>query len=303
MGASLACCVGTEAVCCGVRMLSSCCKSGTSGKQSAKASKMVYLMIIIFSTVLALCLQKWGAPNFDLYSFNIGCDQIPHLSEGVCKGDAAVYRISMGTFLFFLLNVVGTLFECKVAQWLVGDRKSSSTCCLSEDHSLWTIRYLEREERRTEHLDTLLSPAYSPGFFLVLQIVAFIDFAYSWNDAWVNKAEEADASGDEGESGSKWLFFILGSCAVMLLVTVVALGMLYIYYGSCGLNVFFITWTAICIIGTTAAHSCHRKIPTDRSSRQPSWRCIRHTSAGHPYHRIQTSSATQVQREAITLHR
>lgn len=233
-------------------MLQCCCRAGAPGKKSSKCSKIGYLCVIVFSTILALCMQKWGAPSIDMYSFNIGCEKIPNLAEGACKGDSAVYRISMGTFLWFIIMTIGTLLvNAKWHNGWWGIKLGLYAALVAGSFFVPNSVFGSGGEGNGATGYALLSRILS-GFFLVLQIVAFIDFSYSWNASWVSKAEEADADdGGEG-SGQKWLCSILASCGAMLLTTIIGIAMMYVYYGSCGLNVFFITWTAICIIGTTA---------------------------------------------------
>ena len=69
---------------------------------SNRCANSLYLLVLVFMAALAIVLQHWGAPSFDIYSFNVGCEQVPHLSQAACKGDGAVYRISMGLFLWFV---------------------------------------------------------------------------------------------------------------------------------------------------------------------------------------------------------
>merc|ERR550514_2260573 len=116
MGASLACCAAETACCATCSMLKCCCCNSVakgSGKQgggiSNRCANSIYLLIMVLMTILAICLQHFGAPNFDIYSFNIGCQSISRLDTGACKGDGAVYRVSMGLFLWFLFTTAGTL--------------------------------------------------------------------------------------------------------------------------------------------------------------------------------------------------
>ena len=88
------------------------------------------------------------------------------------------------------------------------------------------------------------------SFFLIFQIIAFIDFAYKWNNSWVGKSD--DAEGEEEGSGRKWLCAILASCATMYTIFIIWIIYLFATHGAdSGWELVFITITAIGCIGLT----------------------------------------------------
>ena len=97
-------------LCCAIFETASCaCTMGKcivkDGQLSVKAANAVYLLILIVMTVVAFVLQEWGAPSFNFYLFNVGCEDV--IDAAACKGENAVYRISIGLALWFLLVALG----------------------------------------------------------------------------------------------------------------------------------------------------------------------------------------------------
>ena len=87
-------------LCCAVFETMSCaCTLGkcvtTDGRLSVKYANIMYLFILIIFTFVAFLLQEWSG-EFNFYSFNIGCQDIPGVDVSACKGENAVYRISIG---------------------------------------------------------------------------------------------------------------------------------------------------------------------------------------------------------------
>lgn len=205
---------------------------------------------------LALVLQHWGAPTFDIYSFNVGCENIPHLDASACKGDGAVYRVSMGLFLWFVFLTLGTLFGNRsfhIGWWglkiliflvlIVG--------------AFFIPNDIFGAGASTDGLQTSGSYGYAQfsrivsALFLISQIVAFIDFAYHWNSSWVDKAYGGADDEEADVVDKRWLAGILACCAFMLILSVVGIGLLYVFYGGCSLSAMFITLTALSVVGFT----------------------------------------------------
>jgi len=223
---------------------------------SNRCANSIYLLIMILMAGLALVLQHWGAPTFDIYSFNVGCNNIPHLDEEACKGDGAVYRISMGLFLWFVFLTCGTLFGSRqfhIGWWgikvllflvlIVGAffiPNDVFGAGASADGSQISGGYGYAQFSRV-----------ISALFLISQIVAFIDFAYHWNGSWVEKAY-GGVDDDESELvDRRWLAGILACCALLLIMSVVGIALLYVFYGACSLSAVFITLTALAVVGFT----------------------------------------------------
>ena len=101
-------------LCCAVFETASCaCSLGKcllkDGKMSTKCANVVYLSILFIMTFISFILRQWGAPQFNFYSFNIGCTDIPNIDPSACKGENAVYRISVGLAIWFVIIAIGNI--------------------------------------------------------------------------------------------------------------------------------------------------------------------------------------------------
>jgi len=155
--ASCACSACSSAV-------SSCCGSGKKG------SYLPYLLILFFSTALALVLYLWGQPLIVHLTVKdlILCD------SDACYGFGAVARISFSLFLFFLGHSILLL----------------ASSCRQLDSASWGLRALVLFvilvgawfiPSQFYDVYTQVSRVVS-GIFLVIQVIILIDFAYSWNE-------------------------------------------------------------------------------------------------------------------------
>ena len=109
--------------------------------------------------------------------------------------------------------------------------------------------------------------------FILIQLVLLVDFAHSWNSAWVERMED---------TGSKvWAGLLLFFTFLMYGVAVAGIVCLYIYFThgkedapekACHTNKFFISFNLIlCVIASALA--IHPKV----QERQPrSGRCCKH---------------------------
>lgn len=257
---SLACCAATEGAMCACRLCRCCMSSSSSSSKksgmSNRCANSLYLLVMVFMAGLALALQHWGAPEFHIYSFDVGCKNVPHLDEAACKGDGAVYRISMGLFLWFVFLTLGTLFGSRkfhVGWWGL---KTLLFLVLIVG-AFFVPNDVFGAGESSDGKQVAGSYGYAQfsrivsAFFLISQIVAFIDFAYHWNGTWVQNAYGGVDDEDSEVVDRRWLAGILACCAVMALITVIGIGALYVVYGACTLSAMFITLTAVAVIGFT----------------------------------------------------
>lgn len=186
----------------------------------------LYLIIFILMAFLAFVMQHWGAPNIELYSYTLGCKDIPGVDASTCKGEQAVYRICTGTSIWFFLLAIVTRCTNFAHEnlWFV---KCAVLCVLVTGLFFVPIH----GQNGYIQCARVISAA-----FLVSQIVSFIDLAYAWNDSLTNKS----------------LFnIILGICATMSLAVMTATILLFVYYSYCQRQTLFISLTIIAIIGFT----------------------------------------------------
>ena len=103
---TLLCCAACETASC-VCQLGNCFFK--DGKMSVVAANVIYLLVFAVWTFGAFALQEWGAPQFNFYSFNVGCTDLPGIDVSACKGENAVYRVSLGMMLWFTMIMIGNL--------------------------------------------------------------------------------------------------------------------------------------------------------------------------------------------------
>lgn len=149
-------------------------------------------------------------------------------------GQQAVYRISMGNFLFFgcmSLIMVGVKYKsdkrgqyihhgnwlAKLGVWLLFNALPFFFPNGMVEAYGWLARI-------------------GSGLFLVIQMVILLDFTQSWNDAWV-------ANGEEDE---RWLYALLAITITAFGGVLAIAGILFYFFkptgaGSCSLNVALIT--------------------------------------------------------------
>jgi serine incorporator 1/3 len=233
--ASLLCCAACETASCACQLGKCFCKDG---KMSVTTANIVYLILFAVWTFIAFALQEWGAPQFDFYSFNIGCKDIPGIDVSACKGENAVYRISLAMMLWFVIIMLGNLcskrfhtgfWGPKILALLVLTSGLFFTPIVGQDGYVQFARVIS-------------------AVFLVSQLIYFIDAAYSWNSYFADKAY-----GDLYDENRNWVALALMTCFFLMLGVAVANILLYIYYDHCTRQAVFITVTLLLIIIATVS--------------------------------------------------
>ena len=230
--ASLLCCAACEACSCACCLGKCLCFPSTLSKKTAN---VIYLLVFISATLLSLILQEWGAPHFDIYSFNIGCEDIPDINVDSCKGDSAVYRISAGLALWFLVIAFGNICSKRFHTGLWGLK------CISLVLMLVGFFFVPASIFGEEGY--VMLARFLSAFFLISQIITFIDAAYNWNGFFQVKVED--------ENNIFWKFIATCLFSVCCLGSWTAIVLLYVYFDSCTLSTVFITVTILLIIAAT----------------------------------------------------
>lgn len=219
------CCAAESAACMACQGLSCC--ANTCSKGSEAAAKGIYLFFMVISFVLSMMLKYFGSSLVYNLPFNfgkIGCvgnitasstagnSWIPTPEIDLksyqldCMGNAAVYRISMALALWFLISLIVCM-------------------CMPSFHRgnwcikglLWFVMIVGSFFAPNHVFDNSGYAWFSrvvSALFLILQIAMLIDWAYTWNDSWVERSNAA-----EDESGEKyWLNLILGFCGFFYVI-------------------------------------------------------------------------------------
>eukprot|EP00761_Pharyngomonas_kirbyi_P003688 gb/GECH01003692.1/.p1 GENE.gb/GECH01003692.1/~~gb/GECH01003692.1/.p1 ORF type:complete len:412 (+),score=52.94 gb/GECH01003692.1/:1-1236(+) len=194
----------------------------------ATLTRIWYCCLLVVGFIVALVVRNgaWGLMA-----------KIPVISDGceatgtnTCYGNAAVYRVSFSCAIFFAINL---FFSSPL--FCVGDALR-----LRIQHGFWWIKV-------PAFLVLLVIPFFIPNIFFVVwawisiflaaifmvaQILIYIDFAYSWNESWVEKDEQ------------KWYIAILVFTGIFVITGILFIIAEFVVFGSkpsCHLNRFFIS--------------------------------------------------------------
>lgn len=158
-------------------------------------------------------------------------------------GQQAVYRVSLGSFLFF----------ATMSSIMVGVKYRSDQRDKYLHHGNWLLKlFVWMLFVAVPFLfPTSVIAAYAwlarvgSGFFLVIQMIILLDFVQGWNDNWV-------AAGEEDNS---WLYALLALTVAAYTAVLTMAGLMFHWYspsgveGGCALNVTVITLALVlCVI-------------------------------------------------------
>eukprot|EP00052_Salpingoeca_macrocollata_P018875 m.155594 g.155594 ORF g.155594 m.155594 type:complete len:437 (-) comp20808_c2_seq2:84-1394(-) len=236
--------LSSAACCCGSAACSLCCRSCPSCTNSTSAR-------IVYAVLLLLCaLTSWillvpsigdDLSHMHKYVGTIGCDE----NDQSCKkswSEMGVYRVFFGSALFFgLMSLI-----------MIGV-KTSRDGRAALQNGMWLIKFLVLAGAviGAFFIDNSFFIAWgwigmvAAVLFMIIQLMLLVDFAHSWNESWLAKAEE----------GSKCHFVGLAISTLLLYVTAfIATVLLFVYYTkhdgeTCSLNKFFISFNLVlCVV-------------------------------------------------------
>ena len=243
------CAASALASCAAVCACEACkCVGGSVARASARA---VYVIFFTLSMAVAWIMRDYAQPLMEKIPW------IVHAVSGSALkpsdewlGKQAVYRVTLGTAIFFLAMAFAT----------AGVSFRNDPRDKHVQHGAWGFKTLL-------YLVSIVVPFFFPasvitayswvarfcgGFFLVLQMVILLDFTQVWNDSWATK------------ENWQWLASLLAITLLNYAGSVVIMAFLYIYFvpmAACSLNTFFVVTATIFCVGFTAA-SMHPGIPT-----------------------------------------
>lgn len=225
MLSSLACCAGMTCCQATCNSLMSCCDC----KGRPAAAKAGYLALLMVSGLFALIMKSNGSqlvvgkdfefPLFGKFDYTYGCVGD---NAGLCVGNAVVYRVSfsLATFFAAMALITKVFTPAHTRGWLV-----KIVCIIA---LVFGTFYIPNEFFFTYSVWS----RWLSAIFLVLQLVALIDMAYTWNERWVEAEEERK---------------ILSLSCLLYLASAAGV-LLFFWYYPCGSDIVFslITLTAIC---------------------------------------------------------
>eukprot|EP00002_Diphylleia_rotans_P004301 TRINITY_DN1311_c0_g1_i4.p1 TRINITY_DN1311_c0_g1~~TRINITY_DN1311_c0_g1_i4.p1 ORF type:complete len:385 (+),score=90.00 TRINITY_DN1311_c0_g1_i4:52-1206(+) len=203
--------------------------------ENVRDPRLLYLILVVCDAVVALILRDYAG---DWFKDAKGFDDC---AENQCFGSVAVFRLSFALMLLFVLILLPLCLR-----GLDPDTKES----IFLDNWIPKILILVGLSAATFFMKNKTFVVYATFaqilsfFFILLQIVLLIDFAYSWNERWVSYDEK------------KWYLAILAISAMLFAASFVIIGYLFEWYtttATCDLNKLFLSITIIGIIITTAA--------------------------------------------------
>ncbi|KXZ45723.1 hypothetical protein GPECTOR_51g709 [Gonium pectorale] len=190
--------------------------------------------------IVAWVLRDFATPILQKIPWIVKDVTQAHVDEWF--GQQAVYRVSMGNFLFFScmsLALVGVKTK--------GDKRDRY---LHHGHPLLKLGVWLLFTALPFLFPNELLHAYSwlarigSGVFLVIQMIILLDFVQAWNESWV-------AAGEEDE---RWLYGLMALTVGAYAGTLTLAGLMYHWFkpagaGSCSLNIALITLTLLLAVG------------------------------------------------------
>lgn len=252
MSAFCCCCQGIMCICSTANCLSCCCR-GALGRRtgiSPRLAKIFYILILGFAAILAIIL-RFNSTQVDLGALSVSCSggnttvTIEGFSQGTyvyCKGDAAVFRVSFILSCFFGFMLVASLFSERLHRgfWFL-----KITLIVGG-----IIGAFFMPNSAFDNQGYAWSARIGSAFFLVLQILVLIDFAYQWNEIWVGRAYQDPMNADV-VTNNKWLIGLLVSAGGLYVASITGIGLLYAYYGDCAEGKAYTTVTVLAFVVIT----------------------------------------------------
>lgn len=247
---SAAACAANLACCCGSAACGLCCRACPSCKNST-STRIAYSLFLLFGLITS-CIVLIPGIRDQLDKIPHFCQNEPNLCDKVV-GYIAVYRICFAMAVFFV-------FFCLIMYGV----KSSKDARSGIQNGFWGIKVLI-------FIGAIVGAFFIPDgkftevwlyfgligafLFILIQLVLLVDFAHSWNSAWVENMEE---------TGSKvWAALLLFFTFLMYGTSVAGIVCLYVYFthgikdaaaSECHTNKFFISFNLIlCIIASVLA--------------------------------------------------
>jgi len=203
-----------------------------------RSARLAYCFLFTLAMILAWVLRDFAKPLMEKLPWIVYHGS--HSSDSF-YGQQAVYRVSLGNFLFF-----GLLASTMLGVKYKGDKRDQYL-----QHGGWFVKIALWV---ICNFVPFLLPAgiinsygwvarVGSGLFLCAQILMLLDFVVAWNDSWVDKEDERFLWGLLGITGAAYM----GSAGLA--------GVLFYYFkpssgGDCSFNVSIICLTLFlgCIV-------------------------------------------------------
>jgi len=201
-------------------------------KHKSTNAKIGYGVIFVLFTIIAWFLRDYGQEILGKITiWNDECNSEEN-DTSKCYGKQGVLRISLSLFTFFM----------GMSLAMIGHKKHDPENFRTKiQDGFWPIKILL--------LIILIVIAYvlpnsvmlwygyisivGATFFVFIQILLLVDFAYDWNEKWVAK---------------EWYKPVVASSLVIYTATVTAIILMFVWFAnsaSCGLNIFLVIFNVL----------------------------------------------------------
>lgn len=224
--------------CLGAAACSACCSVGNACKcKSNKLSKLVYVLIFLFSAAFGLALRYQGQAILGSWVNAMKvCNEDPINQQSKCWGIQACYRMSATVCGFFvvLLPIVACYPPAHLGGWLL-------------KVLLYVIMLFVSLSIPNNFYDVYAQIARAGSvLFLIAQVIIIVDFSYKTHVWLCRKIEERDAQFESaGLCSNCWKILYLFLCVLTFGGSIAGIALMGIYFGQCSLMQFFISETAI----------------------------------------------------------
>lgn len=167
----------------------------------------------------------------------------------VCNGEPAVLRASLASVIFFSIMFLGTVPvpTCR------GDESWKPLLGEGFHRGFWGLKifvyfgllvgffFVSINEDAFINIARVVS-----GFFLIAQILVLIDFAYIWDEAWV---ERSDVENDFADGSKCWIISLIGIAVLCYIGAFGGMIALLALYSGCSKTIGVTAYNlAICIV-------------------------------------------------------
>ena len=256
---------GVMAACAGSACMTATCSCcGAVGGAIAKISaRALYVALFVLTTALAVVMRDYAKPMLAKLPW------VVHAAGGAAGfepedewfGAQAVYRVSLGAFVFF------AAMSLLLAD--VRDRADPRDAMIQ--HGNWTLKVVAWVTCLVfclffvgAHSGVITAYVWfarvASGLFLCAQSVILLDFAFLWNASWLRRSEHATERGDE-KAATGWIMGLVLGTLVLFGGAVALFAFLYRWYvqgdaAKCATNAWLISVVVVFVV-VCAAASAH----------------------------------------------
>ena len=197
---------------------------------SVKGKKGTYLsyILMILGMIASIIANIYTHDNSFFNNWLLGC---PEGLDQKCLSSQVILRFSFALVCIFTVNLIGT------------------TIAIDFYDKHWVLKYLSfigiviGFYYASPNVFNLHGYAWfariAAFFFLLLQQIILLDFAYTWNEKWVAKSEE------NPENGKLYLIGLLVVAILLFAIAISGIGIMFHFFSDCTNNKVIISLTLV----------------------------------------------------------